>query len=153
MTEAQAAFVLRVLQAFAFDFCDELFFRTDAAYAPVAFFVNCNDFFWWGCGDAEEVTPENIAVFEQAKRDAEAIECRWEAPHLFCARVRKLRPQGCCYPKESAAIALYDACGPKREIDLGNPYAHPHDGGKYEYTKAMDRASLGSDRGDPVDGA
>lgn len=129
-------FIVDVLDTFAkHDDCDEVWWRCDGEYAPVTFFINCNDFFWWGTGDSERLTPENIAVLKQAYVDCIAAGDKrgaW-AGLLFCARVRQLRPQGCCYPKEKAIAALFDACGPKRDVDLGNPYSHPEDGGKFEY--------------------
>jgi hypothetical protein len=96
--------------------------------------VNCNDFFWWGTGDCEPVTPENLSILKQVIADVDDTDewLKW-AGLLFCARVRQMRPQGCCYPKDSTMIALFDACGPKREIDIGNPYQHPEDGGAYAY--------------------
>lgn len=103
--------------------------------------ANCNDFFWWGCADCEMVTPTNYPVLKQALSDLEALDLndmKW-AGLLFCARVRSLRPQGCCYPKDSRIAALFDACGPKRAVDLGNPYQHPEDGGKYAYSRSMDK--------------
>jgi hypothetical protein len=43
---------------------------------------------------------------------------------LFCARVRKMRPQGAWYAYcPEAEWPLFDACGPERGVDAGNPYA------------------------------
>jgi hypothetical protein len=42
---------------------------------------------------------------------------------LFAARVRGVRPQGASYSLYPRATwPLFDACGPKRETGLGNPY-------------------------------
>ena len=118
-----------------------LWWRTDGEYAPISFFVNCNDVFWWACADAEEITPETLPILKQAIADVrlaldidrfdrdrewakENIErCNWmnEADMLFCCRARKMRPQGCCYSDFKELWPLIDACGPEREIDHGNP--------------------------------
>lgn len=120
------AFILKVLAVFgSLDSHDDLWWRCDGAYAPVTFFVNCNDLFWWGCADLEEVTPENLPVLEQCIVDCGSVrnlDCRIYATSLFCARVRKLRPQGCCYPENRDLWPLFDAAGPERVVDGGNPY-------------------------------
>lgn len=111
-------------------------------YEPFKILINCNDLFYWACADCEEVTPDTLSVFEQSIRDVYALHDRWgkwltatrddmskrddpTAPPyidtslgllLYCARVRKLRPQGAYYgtfPPEVAA--LFDAVGPERE--------------------------------------
>ncbi len=120
------------------------FFLASSEYGP--FFVggktvlatkayaNCNDLFDWACADAEEVTPENLEVLEQAVADVAPLYEKWwsypkDAPRelqpplvlkdyavqLFACRVRVERPQGACYqsyPPELAA--LFDAAGPDR---------------------------------------
>lgn len=130
----QPEFVLRVLRCFAeADDCDSVWWRTDDEYAPVTFLVSCNDFFWWGCADAQPITPDNVAVLEQAYADCRAIDHEQVGPLLFVARARGLRPQGCCYPKDPALWPFFDACGPKRDVDFGNPHKHPADGGEYAY--------------------
>lgn len=101
---------------------------------PTKAYVNCNDLFAWACADAEEVTPENIELLEQAVADVTPLYEKWwsypkgapeserpplvlkdYATSLFACRVRKERPQGPCYqsyPPELAA--LFDAAGPDR---------------------------------------
>lgn len=110
---------------------DDFWWRCDNEYAPVTIFVNCGDLFYWATADHEELTPENIDIYNQSMVDADAAykfgHCY--AFSLFCARVRKMRPQGACYknyPKE--LWPLLDACGPPREKDnlpFGNPRAQP----------------------------
>jgi hypothetical protein len=104
--------------------CDAIWWRTDGTYAPVTFFVACNDVFVWGLADVETLTPANIDVFEKSVADCTAGAKHGEiyAGALFCARVRGMRPQGAAYPDERALWPLFDACGPQREIGLGNPY-------------------------------
>lgn len=110
--------------------------------------VLCNDVFFWGCADAEDITIENIQVYEQAVLDIRALPfnnddesermARSWAGLLFASRLRNLRPQSVCYPAaESVAskklIELFDAAGPVRDVDIFNPYRHPSDGGGYAY--------------------
>jgi len=127
------AFILRVFRIFDWSnglSCEELWWRTDGEFAPVRFFVTCNDLFWWGTGDAEDITPENVAALEQAVADCRAAHPNGRGsrgPELFCARIRGERPQGAAYPKEKELWPLFDACGPAREVGLGNPHLHPRD--------------------------
>jgi hypothetical protein len=129
VTSEFSEFLIRCLRATSFDNCDDLWWRTDGAYAPVALFINCNDVFWWGTGDCERITPENIGVLEQSYVDAKAA-CDIGSAYggtLFCARVRKIRPQGAAYPDEPSLWPLFDACGPERAVGMGNPKPHPAD--------------------------
>lgn len=117
-------FLMQVLRTTARDNCNDIWWRTDGEYAPVSIFVNCSDLFWWGCADCEELTPDNIDVFEQAFVDVRAAGDRdgIYGSNLFCCRVRGMRPQGCCYPDERGLWPLFNACGPEREVGRGNPY-------------------------------
>lgn len=123
-------FVLRVLRLSSATECYEsVWWRTDGEYAPVTFFANCNDLFFWACSDSERVTPENVHIFEQAIADIRAtgsIHISY-ADHLFCCRVRGERPQGASYPDDPLLWPLFDACGPEKEPGLGNPRKHPRD--------------------------
>jgi len=129
LDKSKLSFILEVLDAVAFDNCDELWWRTDGEYAPVAFFVNCNDLFFWGTSDAEDVTPENIHLLKKSFDDVEAIdEFSQLGGELFCCRSRKMRPQGAAYPKDAKLWPLFDKCGPDRDVDkepFGNPRKHP----------------------------
>lgn len=111
--------IIRALKATGQDQICSLFWQTEAG--DLKLYVNCNDVFWWGCADAEEITAENIALFETAMKDAGD-----DGGLLFCARARSLRPQGAiykCISKEN--WHLFDECGPEREVDFGNPEEHP----------------------------
>lgn len=115
----------------------DLLWRTDEYFAPISFFINCNDLFWWACSDLELITPENIHLLEQSFADVYTIipEDNFKDPYydmrqafacrLFCCRARKLRPQGCAYPKDSRMWPLFDVCGPERTVDFSNPKPHP----------------------------
>lgn len=89
------------------------------------FYVGCNDIFFWGCADAEDIeNQEDVDLFEKSIEDV-GTDNVW-ASYLFCARKRKMRPQGACYPQEETKLwPLFDACGEEREVGIGNPYAHP----------------------------
>lgn len=120
--------VLRIFNGFDGPSCDAIWWRTDGEYAPVTFLVNCNDEFWWASADCERLTPENLPILERAIADCKAAVPRlgkiW-ASTLFVARVRGMRPQGAAYPSERALWPLFDACGPEREVDFGNPKSAP----------------------------
>lgn len=115
-------FVMRVLQVTAkhgYGCRKALDWRCDGEFAPLTFFVHCNDLFTWGSADCEDVTPENIALLDQSYTD-----CRKYGSDLFCARVRKMRPQGAVYSMiDKEYWPLFDACGPERPKGFGNPYA------------------------------
>ena len=124
------AFILRLLSVVSFDNTEDIWWRTDGEYAPITFWVKCSDVFCWGCAELEKVTPENIHVLEEAFRDCRAADRRLGevyASMLFCCRVRGMRPQGAAYPgyDSKALWPLFDACGPEREVGLGNPKKHP----------------------------
>jgi hypothetical protein len=97
------------------------------------FYVTCSDFFFWGCADAENITSqEDVDLFELAIKDVRSLlslneVCTYEyATELYCAKKRKMRPQGACYefiPKH--LWSLFDACGPEREVDIVNPKPRP----------------------------
>ena len=126
---ADLEFYLKVLDAVAFDNCEMIWWRTDDEYAPVTFFVNCNDLFWWATADGEKVTPENVHLLKESFEDVAAIDdCSALGDALFCCRVRKMRPQGAAYPKDERLWPLFDECGPDRDVDkepFGNPNKHP----------------------------
>lgn len=123
---ARMAFVMRVLTLFAMfpnDCSESLLWRCDGGYAPITFMVNCSDEFAWACADAEPITPADIDALEQAFTDVRAVDpdALYQAPMLFVARKRGMRPQGAAYPTDARLHPLFDACGPERQIDLGNP--------------------------------
>jgi len=87
--------------------------------------VNCNDLFGWAWADTEDLTIDNLNVLEQSIKDCEQIDSKigfCHAPSLFCCRIRQMRPQGVAYPLEKEYWPLFDNCGPKRDINLSNPY-------------------------------
>lgn len=87
--------------------------------------VNVSDVFAWGGADAEDITPEHLPVLERAWLDCKVADAEEWTVELYAARVRGMRPQGAAYPKEAAVAALFDACGPEREVGLGNPRKPP----------------------------
>ena len=112
------SFIIDVLTITAFDNCDDIWWRVDGEYAPITIFVNCNDLFFWGSVDCEPITQDNVETLRQSYKDSQN-----HGGLLFCCRVRKMRPQGAYYKHLVEEKLLFDACGPKREISIGNPYA------------------------------
>lgn len=96
---------------------DSVWWRCDGQFAPVTFFVNCNDFFHYACADTETITPDNLPRLRAAFDDAKATGDHGEiyGPLLFAARERGLRPVMPLLSSGTAALqALFDACGPER---------------------------------------
>lgn len=95
------------------DVCEELYWSEN-----LEFFVICNDFFFWGAADAEGILQEDLELLEQCLIDDDI-----SGTLLYCARKRKLRPQGAAYKAFllEESWPLFDACGPEREIDMLNP--------------------------------
>lgn len=126
-------FVMDVLTLMAkHDATQAIWWRCDGEYAPITFFINCNDLFFWACADCETITPENLPILAQAYEDSEYLGAA-----LFCARVRKMRPQGAWYSYcDRKEWPLFDACGPEREKGFGNPAAP----GEYEHGAYSDKA-------------
>lgn len=114
---------MRVFNGFEGPTNEDIWWRTDEEYAPVTLFANCNDLFFWGCADCEEINDENIHVLEKAYADLCAIGDHGNRAHLlFVCRERGMRPQGAYYKYIDGAIRhLFDECGPERETGIGNP--------------------------------
>lgn len=100
---------------------EPIYWATHGDYAPITFFVLCNDLFWWATADAEKLTPEDIPILRQTILDVEAtgiyglrLDAYEMGCELWCARKRKMRPQQPAYPKDEKLRALFDACGPVR---------------------------------------
>ena len=112
------SFVLRVLKATAFHYCEDIFWRCDDKYAPLTFFAHCHDVFDWGTSDGERITPENVHILERSLQ-----ESRDYGVALFCARVRGRRPQDTFIKsiRMEQERALFEACGPVRENNIANP--------------------------------
>lgn len=95
----------------------EIFWHTD-----LTFMVNCNDLFHWAFADAELIESSN----DIDQLDAACKEAGYDGASLYCARRRKMRPQGACYKHlDEKNWPLFDACGPEREVGFGNPAKHP----------------------------
>lgn len=126
-------FALEVLTVIAnYGLHDMLFWRTDGEFAPITFFANCNDLFYWATADLEVINPDNFPEIERAMKDvgarpASTVDCTCctcqflrkrseslDGLSLFCARSRKMRPQKCAYPEDKKLWPLFDACGPER---------------------------------------
>jgi hypothetical protein len=73
-------------------------------------YINCNDLFFWGCGDAELITLEEISeLLEYLKLSSKHGELLW------VARKRKMRPQPAYYDYfDDNEKILFNGCGPER---------------------------------------
>lgn len=90
------------------------------------FYANCNDFFYWGCADSEPISNEDFKLLESSVNDSKG----YHGILLYCARKRKLRPQGAYYKHLKEDKELFDACGTERTIDIANPQ---NQDGEYKY--------------------
>lgn len=104
-----------------------LFWRIDNN--KLSLFVNCNDLFFWACSDLEEITPQNIDVFVET---ANVLQVNHQLNYanlaiLFCAKSRKLQPQGAVFSKLSPLmVTLLEQVGIEREEKSPNT-AKPKD--------------------------
>ncbi len=114
----KAFFVERLLKLTAkYDTTSELYWNdTDKG---LKFYIICNDFFGWACADGEDIeNEEDLTLLEQSLKDSE-----YYGQLLYCARRRKMRPQGAYYSWiDEKEWHLFDGCGEEREIDACNPY-------------------------------
>lgn len=111
-------FYLKVMELFSFDYCEELFWRTDGEYAPLSIFVTCGDFFHFATADVEQITKENLPILIQAKKDVDELVDPYDAhwfSSLFAARVRKTKPLAYYLGEQShipnVLIPLFEAAG------------------------------------------
>ncbi len=108
-------FTEKVLKLVAkYDITQELYWNED-----LKFWIICNDFFFWGSADGEDINNrEDLELLEQSLRDS-----KYSGALLYCARKRKMRPQGAYYTYiDKEDWGLFNDCGDKRETGLGNPY-------------------------------
>jgi hypothetical protein len=85
--------------------------------------INVNDVFFWGCADSEDIEVEDLPLFCECTEACKAAGDPYNGSLLYAARKRGERPQGAFYTYiEQSAWPLFDACGPEREVDFGNPY-------------------------------
>lgn len=128
-------FATRVMEIFSLSHADaygDLFWRVDGG--ELKLYANISDVFFWGGTDVEEIIPARLPVLERAYADLKAVEAEEFTAELYAARLRKMRPQGAYYPTDAHGswrhvYALFDACGPERAVDVGNPKKAPAHGG------------------------
>ena len=97
--------------------------RTGSTGRGNVLLINCNDQFAWAYADCEPVT--DLDLLEQCYKDCIGLigEIGYiDAPLLYIARKRGMRPQGCCYPSDERLWHLFDATGPERELNMANPF-------------------------------
>lgn len=93
-----------------------------------AFFI-CNDIFYWATADGVDIEIKDIPgikkIFKEFDGEIDEFDKtgeRFMAILLWCARKRKMRPQGAYYKHIPNNLhPLFDACGPERTIDIWNP--------------------------------
>lgn len=117
--------IIRALKLFAkHDGDSEDIYWHESETGELQMLVICNDVFWWGTADLEAITADNVALLEQCFADVAAIQCpdkpwmvdQHRALTLFCARIRKMRPQGRLYDYIDKELhPLFDAAGPERD--------------------------------------
>lgn len=113
--ETERDFMHDIFDVFGFDYCDELFWRTDGEYAPLYVSVDCSDTFDWATADGEQFTAEDIPALRQAKADADAAGDEAVFPILWVARKRGRRPMRKWLEHQpDASHRLFDAAGPER---------------------------------------
>lgn len=115
--------ILKILETIAkYDIHDCLWWRCDGKYAPVTFWIRCNDLFFRATADLEELTVDNLPVFEKAFADVSRDDASLDildACDLFCCRMRKMRPRSGylkCTTNEKLKT-LFDDCGPERDLE------------------------------------
>lgn len=118
--------IVQIMHATGFEYTEDIWWRDAEGTGDLEVFVPCNDVFAWGSSDVEEITPENLQVFLGAYRECEAQFGRYQADDaaiLFAARVRGMRPQNAFLNlvTDSRSVALLEAAGPERPVDVGNP--------------------------------
>lgn len=120
MKPLQGESLNKLLKAVAeYDIASSLYWNAD-----LEFCIICSDLFAWGRTDCEAIESENdIDLLIKSCED-----CGLNGPELYCARKRKRRPHGAYYQYfDASVLPLFDACGPYREVGLGNPYASGKD--------------------------
>lgn len=88
--------------------------------SKLEFFIPCNDIFFWGGSDAEDLMISDLPLLKRSIDDISEFSVY--GPILFCARKRKERPQDALYQRlRRKDWPLFDAAGPVRELGFGNP--------------------------------
>lgn len=113
-------FIISILKlANEYDFQDKLLWDHELNFS-----ISCSDFFCWGCADEEPVTKNDLELLKQSLKDDSTT-----GDLLYCARKRKIRPQGAFYKIiASSKRHFFDACGPERKAGIGNPISGKDDG-------------------------
>ena len=117
--------VLSIAEEYAID----VHWHVDKNSGVISFWVGCSDLFYSGAHDSETITPDNVKLLRDTAKEVEGLELssQW-VPSLFSARIRGMRPQGAIYKRIPCKLwKLFDACGPWRELNFGNPKYHPDD--------------------------
>lgn len=135
-TDSCLSDTIKIVQAYQFafsvlkffeehDIIGMLYWHCKDKLEAIKFALNTNDLFVWGSADAEAITEDNFELLKKSVQECVAIDPvlgEINGCELFACRMNKMRPQGAAYPENKNLWPLFDACGPEREISLGNPY-------------------------------
>lgn len=112
-------FELELLQTlFKYDDQDAIFWNCSGPHAPITFFIQCSDVFWWATADLEKITAEDLPLLKNSYEDEKELSGEsFYGAILFCARKRGLRPQDPYLDRigNTKIRELFEACGPKRK--------------------------------------
>ena len=106
-------FIIKIMTLISeFDLFGEILWDKD-----FNFIANCNDLFYWGTADGEEIKETDLDLLKQS-----LLDYNDHGVDLYCARKRKMRPQHACYKYfDVNKRHLFNACGPNRIKDFFNP--------------------------------
>jgi hypothetical protein len=109
---------------------DDLTLYVDEDTDDAQVLINCSDMFFWGCADSEPIEADDVALLQSCFNDLKALDPQqaWyvHTGDLYCARKRQMRPQGAQYKHFNPIVwPLFNACGPHRPSEFGNPYETP----------------------------
>lgn len=115
-TQEELTFIKSLLEIMdRHDATDEMFWRKQSD-GTFRFLIICNDLFWWGTSDCEEVTAADLETLDQAYKDAAEADQSWYGGRLYAARKRQMRPQAAYFQYFDDTIAeLFKAAGPHRD--------------------------------------
>lgn len=79
--------------------------------------INCSDWFYWACADAQEITPEDLPDLIKAIEDSTKLHpFEFYGPLLWTCRKRNMRPMKEVYRDMPEELhELFNKTGPKRE--------------------------------------
>lgn len=96
--------------------------------------LNCNDFFFWACTDAEPFCRGDLESLKETYKECKKLLTKdnlYQFLYVWVCRKVGMRPQGAYYKYLDKNIHdLINQAGEEREIDFGNPQSEK---GEYKY--------------------